>query len=146
MLGSTGPNPFHPGCISIDIHLTLQALTTHPASFRNYEEWLKFLKIGFLELIFSWICFINTYIDFNLPPTTDHFHPLQAKKCDRNPRLVVDEDDSGKFRLGRVKPAMFISTKLSSLQRRDIVFMMTQLRYQGYCNEHRVESMLNIVW
>ena len=34
-------------------------------------------------------------IFFNLPPTSSHLHPLQVE----NSRLVVDEDDNGKFGL-----------------------------------------------
>ena len=34
--------------------------------------------------------------------TSGHFHPLQVENCDSNSRLVVDEDDNGKFRLERV--------------------------------------------
>ena len=47
--------------------------------------------------------FNNNYIFFHLPPTSSHFHLLQVVNCDRNSRLVVDEDDNGKFRLERVK-------------------------------------------
>ena len=42
-------------------------------------------------------------IFFNLSPTSNHFHPLQVENCDSNSRLVVVEDDNGKFRLERVK-------------------------------------------
>ena len=42
-------------------------------------------------------------IFFNFSPTSNHLHPLQVKNCDSNSRLVVDEDDNGKFRLERVK-------------------------------------------
>ena len=42
-------------------------------------------------------------IFFNFPPTSRHLHPLQVENCDSNSRLVVDEDDNGKFRLERVK-------------------------------------------
>ena len=42
-------------------------------------------------------------IFFNFSPTSNHLHPLQVENCDSNPRLVVDEDDKGKFRLERVK-------------------------------------------
>ena len=34
--------------------------------------------------------------------TASHFHPLQVENCDSNSRLVVDEDDNGKFGLERV--------------------------------------------
>ena len=30
--------------------------------------------------------------------TLSHLHPLQVENCDSNYRLVVDEDDNGKFR------------------------------------------------
>ena len=36
-------------------------------------------------------------------PTSSHLHPLQVENCDSNSRLVVDEDDNGKFRPERVK-------------------------------------------
>ena len=36
-------------------------------------------------------------------PTSSHIYPLQVENCNSNSRLVVDEDDYGKFRLERVK-------------------------------------------
>ena len=44
-------------------------------------------------------------IFINFSPTSNHRHPLQVKNCDSNSRLVVDEDDNGKFRLERVNPS-----------------------------------------
>ena len=41
-------------------------------------------------------------IFLNLSPTSSHLHPLQVGNCDSNSRLVVDEDDNGKFRLESV--------------------------------------------
>ena len=41
---------------------------------------------------------------FTFPPTLNHLHPLEVKNCGSNSRLVVDEDDNGKFRLERAKP------------------------------------------
>ena len=38
-----------------------------------------------------------------LSPSSSHLHPLQVENCDSNSRLVVDEDDNGKFRPERVK-------------------------------------------
>ena len=35
----------------------------------------------------------------NFSPTLTHLHPLQVENCDSNSRLVVDQDDNGKFRL-----------------------------------------------
>ena len=46
-------------------------------------------------------------IFFNFPPTLNHLHPLQVENCDSNSRLVVDEDDNGKFRLERVKSNIY---------------------------------------
>ena len=42
-------------------------------------------------------------IYFNFLTTSNHLHPLQVENCDSNSRLVVDEDDNGKFLLKRVK-------------------------------------------
>ena len=42
-------------------------------------------------------------IFFNFSATSNRLHPLQVGNCDSNSRLVVDEDDNGKFRLERVK-------------------------------------------
>ena len=41
-----------------------------------------------------------TYVNFS--PTSSHLRPLQVENCDSNSRLVVDEDDNGKFRPARV--------------------------------------------
>ena len=54
-----------------------------------------------MQLVYQYMA-----IFFNFPPTSNHFHPLQVENCDSNLRLVVDEDDDGKFRLERVKPAV----------------------------------------
>ena len=42
-------------------------------------------------------------IFFNFQTTSNHLHPLQVENCDSNSRLVVDEDENGKFRIERVK-------------------------------------------
>ena len=41
-------------------------------------------------------------IFFNFYTTSNHLHSLQVENCDSNSRLVVDEDDNGKFRTERV--------------------------------------------
>ena len=41
-------------------------------------------------------------IFFNFSPTSSHLRPLQVENCDSNSRLVVDEDDIGKFN-GKVR-------------------------------------------
>ena len=48
---------------------------------------------------------VYQYMDFffNFSPTSSHLYPLQVENCDSNSRLVVDEDDNGKFRLEKVK-------------------------------------------
>ena len=43
-----------------------------------------------------------TVIFFNLSLTLNHLHPLQVENCDSNSRLVMDDDDYGKFRIERV--------------------------------------------
>ena len=39
---------------------------------------------------------------FYLPSTSSHLHQLYVGNCDSNSRLVVDEEDKGKFGLERV--------------------------------------------
>ena len=45
--------------------------------------------------------YMAIFLDFSL--NSNHPHPLQIENCDSNSRLVVDEDDNGKFRLEKVK-------------------------------------------
>ena len=47
-------------------------------------------------------------IFLNFSPISNHLHPLQVENCDSNSRLVVDEDDNGKFRLERVNSAIIL--------------------------------------
>ena len=42
-------------------------------------------------------------IFFNFLTTSKHLYPLQVENCDSNSRLVVEEDDNGKFRPERAK-------------------------------------------
>ena len=51
-----------------------------------------------MKLVYQFIA-----IFFNFQINSNHLHPLQVENCDSNSRLVVDEDDNGKFRLERVK-------------------------------------------
>ena len=47
-------------------------------------------------------------IDFrHWPATLSHFHSLQVENCESNSRLVVGENDNGKFRLERVIKSLF---------------------------------------
>ena len=63
---------------------------------------LNFVNIGVLEIFFFCKSLIITISFFYSPPTSSRFHPLQVENCDSNSRLVVDEDDNGKFRIERV--------------------------------------------
>ena len=47
-----------------------------------------------IKLVYQYMTIFLTF-----PPTSSHLHPLQVKNCDSNSRLVVDEDDNGKFGL-----------------------------------------------
>ena len=52
-----------------------------------------------MKLVYQYmVIFCNFYTK------SSHLHPLQVENCDSNSRLVVDEDDIGKFRLERVNP------------------------------------------
>ena len=50
-----------------------------------------------MELFYQYMA-----IFFTFSPTLSHLHPLQGENCDKS-RLVVGEDDNGKFRIERVK-------------------------------------------
>ena len=51
-----------------------------------------------MKLVYQYMAIL-----FIFSPTLNHLHPLQVENCDSNSRLVVDEDDNGKFRLEKVK-------------------------------------------
>ena len=46
-----------------------------------------------MKLVYQFMTFF-----FNFYTTLNHLHSLQVGNCDSNSRLVVDEDDNGKFR------------------------------------------------
>ena len=74
-------------------------LSPHDASMENNRiSW----NLVILKRTFSWKCLKNNSIFFHLSPTLSHFHPLLVENCGSNSRLVVDENDNGKFRLQRV--------------------------------------------
>ena len=83
---------------SIEPH---DALKKHFASPKND---LIFYNLWVLERKCSWTCLLITLSFFHLPPTSSHLHPPEDENCDSNSRLVVDDDDNGKFRLQRVNP------------------------------------------
>ena len=47
-------------------------------------------------------------IFFNFSPSSNYLHRLQVENCDSNSRLVVDEDDNGKFRTEKVKKKNYL--------------------------------------
>ena len=67
-----------------------------------------------MKLVYHYIA-----VFFNFYTTSNHFHPLQGENCDSNSRLVVDEDDYGKFRLERVKPPHIIENNIRVLVLQD---------------------------
>ena len=54
-------------------------------------------------------------IFINFSPTSNHLHPLQVENCNSNLRLVVYEDDNGKFRLERVKVILFVIMQILAM-------------------------------
>ena len=74
------------------------------ASFYIPENRLNFPTTkGYRTKISMQLVYRYMAIFFNFSPTSNRLHPLQVENCDSNSRLVVDEDDNGKFRLERVK-------------------------------------------
>ena len=51
-----------------------------------------------MKLVYQYMVIFITF-----SPTSSYLHPLEVENCDSNSRLVVDEDDNGKFRPERVK-------------------------------------------
>ena len=86
----------------------INPLSPHDAlkhHFTSLKTDLIFQQLRVLERKFPKNWFANRVymtIFFNFSFASNHLHPLQVKNCDSNSRLVVDEDDNGKFRLERV--------------------------------------------
>ena len=70
----------------------VRALRCHQGTTRGFRT-----KIS-IKLVYQFMA-----IFFIFSTTSSHLHPLQDEKCDSNSRLVVDENDNGKFKLERVK-------------------------------------------
>ena len=104
---TTAPAPPPPPHCKVGIAApTVNHLSPHDALkhyFASLKNDLTFYNLWGLERKCSWNCLIITILFFHLPPTSSHFHSIQDEDCDRNSRLVVNEDDNGKFRLQRVK-------------------------------------------
>ena len=58
--------------------------------------------------IFMKLSYQYMLIFFNFSLTSNHLHPLQVENFDSNSRLVVDEDDNGKFRLEKVDDGHYL--------------------------------------
>ena len=54
-----------------------------------------------MKLVYQYVA-----IFINFSSTSNNLHPLQGENCDSNSRLVVDEDDNGKYGLERVKSTL----------------------------------------
>ena len=50
-----------------------------------------------MKLVYQYITIFFNFLLFSL--TSSHLHSLQVENCDSNSRLVVNEDDNGKFGL-----------------------------------------------
>ena len=80
------------------------------ASFYIPENRLNFLKTKVFrtKIFMKLVCQYMT-IFFNFLTTSNHLHPPQVENCDSNSRLVVDEDNNGKFRPERVRKARYFN-------------------------------------
>ena len=85
---------------------SINPLSPHDASkhhFASVKNELITYTRGFENDNFHETVLIIAVIVLYLSPASSHLHSLQVENCDSNSRLVVDEDDNGKFRLERVK-------------------------------------------
>ena len=88
---------------NIRIHPHVKPSRCINASFHISETRLDFPTTkGFGREISMELLYQCMAIFINFSPTSSHLHPLEVKNCDSNSRLVVDEDDNGKFRLKMV--------------------------------------------
>ena len=85
---------------------TLNPLNPYDASrhhFASLKNDLLSWKLSISEKKISRKCLLITIYLFHFSPTSNHLLLPQVENCESNSRLVVDEDDKGKFRLERVK-------------------------------------------
>ena len=82
----------------------------------------------------------HVVIFFNLSPTSNYLHPQQVESCDSNSRLVVDEDDNGKFRLERVKYSISYLCQIITINTGKI-----GINYENKLERYLVSSQLKIV-
>ena len=60
-----------------------------------------FRKKIYMKLVYQYMTIFFIFLTIS-----NHLHPLQVENCGSNSRLVVDEDDNGKLRPGRVELTM----------------------------------------
>ena len=70
-------------------------------------------------------------IFFNFQTTSSHLHSLQVEYCGSNSRLVVDEDDNGKFRPERVKALKYFQVNYGDQRVFSCTLIRTQKIFQG---------------
>ena len=80
--------------------------------------------------------------------TSNHLHPLQVENCDSNSRLVVDEDDNGKFKIERVK----LTSTVGYNDKRNISVLQGYFPATGVCYiayviyvQPSIEDIVNIL-
>ena len=82
--------PFEPSrCIKASFYI--------PENRYNFSTTKGFTMNIAMKLFYQYMAIFLTF-----SPTSNHLHPLQVENCDSNLRLVVNEDDYGKFRSERV--------------------------------------------
>ena len=108
---------------------------------------------GFRKKISMKLCYQYIAIFLNLSPTSSHLHPLQVENCDSNSRLVVDEDDNGKFRPESVKtklcqlslfpcaPEGCVISVASHIQ--DYIATPWSLMWITFCNQMYILNAIN---
>ena len=96
---NTYVQPFEPSrCIKASFYIPEKTL--------NFSTTEGFRTKISMKLVYQYMAnFCNFF-------TLNHLHPLQVENCDSNSRLVVDEDDNGKFRLERVNGITAITNGL----------------------------------
>ena len=80
-----------------------KALCFNPLSLHDtLKHHFTSLRTNFQNNIFMKVVYQYMAIFLNFQTTSNHLHSLQVENCDSNSRLVVHEDDNGKFRIERI--------------------------------------------
>ena len=92
---------------TVPLNSLFNPLNPHDASKHHFTslkiDLILLQPIGFRTKFPTKLVYQYMAIFFNFPPISNHLPPLQVENCGSNSRLVVEEDDNGKFRLERVK-------------------------------------------